>query len=542
VTARARGHPDRGLIAVVALAAVLNVLGIGWGLPPAGIHAWDVDAVAPMGPLIAAKRMILDDWWNSGYFNKFPMGHFFLLMAAYTPYVGYLWLTGGLHRPSEVYPFGLEDPQTALTVLTVIARSVSALMGVGIVILVYLTARRLTGRHAAFFSALTIVCSPAFIFYAQTGNVDTPSLFWCALGLFALGRILTGPCARGNYLLLGVAAGMAAATKEQTVGLFLAMPLSVVIAHARHAHPVARPATAFFRTVLDRRLLGGLLASIATFAVATHLVFNWDGNMVRLQMRLLGIHPVYGTSHPGRLAGPVGPSDGIAEIARHTAESMNPVLFAAGVAGLVVLWRRQQWARHFALAALGYAALSVSMMHFIAARFVMEVVLVFAFFVGPVLGGLWRWSVAHSRPLTAGLLLVWAYSFAYGLEVDYLLVRDARYDAERWLQAHAPDTRIEAFSRPTYLPRFPGHVHVRYSEMTARDLLALAERSPDFLVLSSAFSRRFEEEAEAAALLAGLLRGDFGYRPVRVFRREPLVGPRLFAGLSPEITILARRF
>jgi hypothetical protein len=535
-------HVDRGLVTVVLLAAALNVLGVGWGLPLTGTHAWDVDAVAPMGPLIAAKRMLLDDWWNSGYFNKFPMGHFFLLMAAYAPYVGYLWLTGGLHRPSEVYPFGLEDPQTALTVLTVIARSVSALMGVGIVILVYVTARRLGGRLAAFLSALTIVCSPPFIFYAQTGNVDTPSLFWCALALFAFGRILTGTCELRNYVLLGVAAGMAAATKEQTAGLFLLMPLSVVIAHTGHAHPGPHPPTAFLRSLVDRRLLAGLVASVATFVVATHLVFNWDGNLVRLRMRLFGEHPIYGDSHPGNLVGPVGPVHGMAEIVRHTAESMNPALFATAVAGLVLLCPRHRWARHFALAAVGYAALAVSMMHFIAARFVMEVILVLAFFVGPTLAMLWRWSVAHSRALVAAIVLLWVYSFAYGVEVDYLLVRDARYDAERWLREHAPNTRIEAFSAPTYLPRFPGHVDVRYSEMTAGELAGLAERAPEFLVLSSAFSRRFARETETAALLAGLMRGDFGYRPILVFRREPVIAPRLIAGLSPEITILARRF
>jgi hypothetical protein len=526
---------------VLLLALLLNGLGVGWGLPLRGIHGWDIDGIAPMGPLVAAKRMIIDDWWNSGYYNKYPMGHFFLLMIAYAPYLGYLRITGGLGTPSEVYPFGLQDPETALTVLTLIARGVNVLMGVGIVLLVYLTGRRLGGRHVALFSALTVALCPAFIFYAHTGNIDTPSLFWCALGLFAFSRVLTGVSEWRTYVLLGVAAGMAAATKEQTVGLFLLLPLSVVILHTQHSLPAPRPPSAFLRAAFDPRLLGGLVAAGVTFAIATHLVFNWDGNMLRLRSRIFGIHPISGTVEPETLAGPVGPVRGLAEFASHTAEAMNPLLVVAGVAGLVTLGLRRQWARHFAMALVSYVALSVSMMHFIAARFVMEVVLILAFFVGHVAASLWTLGVQRSRALVAVLVVAWVYSFAYGFEVDYLLLRDARYAAEAWFERHAsPGATVEAFSAPTYLPRFPPHLHVQHHpDLTSAELDTLKDRSPDFLVLSSAYSRRFQEGSDDGALLARLLRGDFGYRPIRTFRREPLLWPRLFAGLSPEIVVLA---
>ena len=534
---------DRTLVLVVVLALVLNGVGLWWGLPLSGMHAWDIDAIAPLGPLIAAKRMIVDDWWNSGYYHKYPMGQFFILMVAYAPYIAFLWLTGGLRQPSEVYPFGLSDPETALTVLSLIARSVNALMGVGIVVLVYLTARRFGGRRAALFSGLTVALSPAFIFYAHTGNVDTPSLFWSALALYAFGRLVAGRCEPRSYVLLGAAAGMAAATKEQTIGLFLLLPLSVLILHAQHLRVVpARPWTAI-RTVVDRALLGGLAASIVTFVVATHLIFNWDGNMLRLRFRLFGIHPTYGADYPGGGLEIDGRLDALGQIAAITWDAMNPVLFVAGVAGLVLLPLRHRWARHFAVPLVSYVwfVTVVAPMPFFRARFVMEVALVLALFVGPVFGYLWTVTAARSRALAAGLVLVWAYSFVYGAEVNYLLVRDARYAAEAWLESNAaPGGTVEAFSGPTYLPRFPRHVNVRYHrDLTSAHLERLAERSPDFVVLSSAYSRRFDADSEDGALLAGLLRGDFGYRPVRAFRRDPLISPRLIAGLSPEIVVLA---
>jgi hypothetical protein len=222
---------------------------------------------------------------------------------------------------------------------------------------------------------------------------------------------------------------------------------------------------------------------------------------------------------------------------------MNPVLFLAGVAGLIVLPLHGRWARHFLVPLVSYIALVtvIAPMPFFRARFVMETVLVIAVFAGPVLSALWTLAAERSRLLVAGLVLVWVYSFLYGAEIDYLLVRDARYGAETWLQTHArAGATVEAFSGPVYLPRFPHHITVRHQlDLASADLGRLPERAPDFLVLSSAYSRRFGEGSEDAALLARLLRGDFGYRPVQIFRRDPLLSPRLIGGLSPEIVILA---
>jgi 4-amino-4-deoxy-L-arabinose transferase-like glycosyltransferase len=533
---------DRGLIGALLLATMLNGMGLWWGLPLRGVHAWDVDSIAPMGPLIAAKRMIADDWWNSGYYNKYPMGHFFVLMAGYAPYVGYLWLTGGLRNPSEVYPFGFRDPETALTVLSLIARGINALMGVGIVLLVYLTMRHLAGRTAALFSGLTVALSPVFIFYAHTGNVDTPSLFWSALGLFAFGRLIAGQCELRNYLLLGAAVGMAAATKEQTLGLFLLMPLSVLVMHTQHVGAAPASLWSVIRAVVDRKLLGGLTASIATFVVATHLIFNWDGNVLRFRWRLFGIHPIYGTNYPGSGLEVDGRTDALRQIAATCWDSMNPVLLCAAVVGLVVLPLRQRWAQYFLVPFVSYLWLVVILapMPFFRARFVMEIVLVLAFFVGPVLGALWTFATERSRAFIVALILIWTYSFLYGAEVDHLLVRDARYAAETWLATNtAAGGTVEAFSDPVYLPRFPRHVNVRFHpDLTSAALEGLKERSPDFLVLSSAYSRRLTG-SENGELLAGLFDGDFGYGPVRIFRRDPLISPRLIAGLSPDIVILA---
>jgi 4-amino-4-deoxy-L-arabinose transferase-like glycosyltransferase len=418
---------------------------------------------------------------------------------------------------------------------------VSVLMGVGVVLCVYLVARRFGDQRAALFSALTVALSPPFVFYAHTGNIDTPTVFWCALALLALSRLVAGECRVRHYLLCGAAVGMAAATKEQALGLFLLLPLSLLVLHAKHSGGARVTAWSVVRAAGARGPLLALAATGGVFVLATHLIFNWDGNVLRFRWRVYKVHPIYGTSYPGGRAEVDGPLDAFIEMVAQTADAMNPLLFAAGIAGLLVLTLRRSWGRHLALPLLSYTAFAVALFPFFRPRFVMQAALVLALFAGPALGYLWTLGARRSRALIAAVLLVWGYSFAYGLDVDYLLVADARYAAEAWFESRAaPAATVEAFSGSTYLPRFPRHLSVRQSEMTAGELAGLDERSPDFVVLSSAFSRRFEDGTEQGELLARLLRGDFGYRPIQTFRREPLVSPRMFAGLSPEIVVLAR--
>ncbi|HXH82073.1 MAG TPA: hypothetical protein VNN07_04000, partial [Candidatus Tectomicrobia bacterium] len=87
---------DGALVAVVILALALNGIGLGWGLPPANARAWEIDGITPLEPLATAKAIFVDDWWNSGYYRKYPLGHYFVLLAAYAPYLAYLKVTGGL--------------------------------------------------------------------------------------------------------------------------------------------------------------------------------------------------------------------------------------------------------------------------------------------------------------------------------------------------------------------------------------------------------------------------------------------------------------
>ena len=80
-------------------------------------------------------------------------------------------------RRTEASALNLERVST----LVIVSRIISAFMGVGVVVAIFLTARVLFDDNvAAFFSGLAIASSMLFVFYSHLGNLDIPCTFWFA--------------------------------------------------------------------------------------------------------------------------------------------------------------------------------------------------------------------------------------------------------------------------------------------------------------------------------------------------------------------------
>ena len=540
---------DTLLLVIVILSLGLNGFWLWWGLP-SGAETWEVDGIAPLEPLVAAKRLFIDDWWNSGYINKYPMGHFFIVLAVYAPYIVYLFVTGGLSTPDDAYPYGLSEPEMALTVLTLLARGVSVVMGLGIAVLVYLTARDFFGKRGAFFAALIVVFSPAFIYYSHTANVDVPSLFWGAVGLFGFARLVQGRMERFNYLLLGFAVGMGMATKEQVFGLFALLPIPIVVLQIMHHrgrlshHGHRFSIREVIRVLVDANILWGLGTCILTFVLATHMIFNWDANVLRLVWRAYQIHPEVGnfpyqTTYPVEVSGLF---DGWRQTFWLLWDSMNPFLLVASIAGVLYFPFKERWAGYFLVPFLSYLFLVIPTRGFLRVRFVMELALVLAFFGGRFLSEVWSWGSTRHRAFLGAFGLLWAYSLIYGSSVNFLMMYDSRYKAELWIRDNlSASASVETYSEPTYLPRLPQNLTVHRLPFSQEALAGLRERSPDYLILTGAKHNRFKEGSPQKKLFTRLLQGDFGYQPLQTFQTEFLLAPNLVPGLSPEIIILTRQ-
>jgi glycosyltransferase involved in cell wall biosynthesis len=71
-----------------------------------------------------------------------------------------------------------------------IGRGVSALMGVGVVYLVYRATRIMTGDpRAALLAACVVAFNTEFVLFAHLGNTDVPALFWLAAALVCFARL-----------------------------------------------------------------------------------------------------------------------------------------------------------------------------------------------------------------------------------------------------------------------------------------------------------------------------------------------------------------
>ncbi|MBI5506873.1 MAG: glycosyltransferase family 39 protein [Deltaproteobacteria bacterium] len=572
---RSAWHNDRaGLmlpLSIYAASLLVFVQALRWGLP-VGDETWAADAIRPSAPLAVVYHNFLAEGWNSGWFwFKYPPFHAFLLTAAYLPYLLWAWVSGELHGFESQYPFGFADPELALSRLAWIGRLISALMGAGVVTLVYACVVRSFGRcKAAAAACATALCYP-MVFYAQTTNVEVPYLFWMMVALLAAVRLLEGQDTRVWWMLLGVGAALSLSTKELVAGVFVGLPPAMIGVYLAQR----RPAASWLR--------GGCAAALAfaaAIAVANNVFFNASGFTHRIGFLTqtlppeiaLRYAPYYFPIDLGTAHGAAAELDQLRMAGTRLLQSLGVPTSLLALAGVVIAMRAAPaWTALLLSIALAYYVVSVRAMLSLSLRYVMPLTLIATVFAGISLGTLLEGGTAARwrRPLAALLLL---YLFAYGWDVNRMMKADGRYQAENWIAAHAADgARIEVYQNPTYLPRFPGRVNVDSVAFEQRTSEAFRERMPDFVVLSSAglsgvsvqykqdwhesgdTERGFVEGKKSAAgvvmtyqrqanvdFLAALADGSLGYHEAARFDVDPWIPRTLIQSLNPEILIYRR--
>jgi 4-amino-4-deoxy-L-arabinose transferase-like glycosyltransferase len=203
VPPRARWAGALGVILVLALA--LRLWGIKSGLP----YVYDTDEDQHFVPHAIA---LLGHDGNPNYFDN-PPAYTYLLAVVYEIYFG--------SRAALSHAFAVNP-----TEVWVIARVLSAVLGVLAVWLLYLIAQRLFERRVALLSAALMAVAFLPVFYAKLALNDVPTLvplelaLWAAAGILKDGR-------RRHYALAGLGLGIAAATKY-TGGIAI-LPLAAAI-------------------------------------------------------------------------------------------------------------------------------------------------------------------------------------------------------------------------------------------------------------------------------------------------------------------------
>ncbi|MBN2208796.1 MAG: glycosyltransferase family 39 protein [Candidatus Coatesbacteria bacterium] len=539
------------IVALLLISGALNFYHLDWGLPN-GAVSWAHDAITPTGPLYTAYTIANSQFWRSRY----PAGHHVLLLAIDAPYIAYLHLKGAFGSFATDYPYGFSDPERSLTVLFLADRAVSAIMGVGIVLLLYLIGRRRSGELAGLFSAAAIALNVIFIYHSHTTNVDIPYLFWMMLALYFFDRALESGELR-HFVLLSLFGAVSLCTKESVVGVLVGMAIPLVWVVLRERRWKGHGVVGIARVIGDKRLLTGLATFLITFGlVGCSLtgVGYWFAKYGWAMANVEGsiAHSEQGIRDLVKLPG----------IANDVVRSFGlPLCLFLFIGAIWACLKRGERATSYLVLMVSYY-LVFQRNYWDAIRFSMPQMVFLALLGAPFIAYLIQGRIpftdalslranrvlrlaparAMVRVIVAGVL---GYTVLHAATLPWLLSRDSRYAAEAWLQKNARKGQTIEFLSPFSIPIFrpPQWMTVRIvadpKDMTPEklaasgaDLLAVdaegfaPERCPD------------EFRSIVGPMAKALESGESGYERAAVLKTRPLLDiPLSHYTINPLIVI-----
>ena len=479
---------------ILAVALLLRLTGLSWGLPAA--DGWDDDGVAPRDFLVG----VLETYWP-GHHYTYPPFHLLLLTLVSAP----VWVAALLQAPALapaaiIHAF-IRVP--TMTAMAVIARAVAVLLSLGLLWNVAEIARLLRGSaRAGVWAAVACGLNAVLTYYSQTTNLDLPYLFWSVLSLRWLvhAMVRREPSSLRRVLVF---AALAVATKDQAYALFLLgvpLALGAWLLIDREARPLA--------AAVVRQLGAGLLVAIPLLLVIDGAVSNPAGWRERLEY-LLGSASQDFAYYPATWLGRL-------HAARDSLLSFDdfyPWPFAGLAAvGLVVACRASDPARRAAGLVPLFAAISFTVTFDMSARqsehrFVLPQMLMLGIYAGLALdeaqARLWP---RHRWALLALVAPCLAYALFRCAAVDVAMILDPRYDAERWMTEHVqPGDRMEIYGSNVQLPRLPAAAAIERVDLSSTDgrnpILGVTEvtarfsdiesRRPRFIVVPELWAARY---------------------------------------------------
>ncbi len=196
----------------MTIAILLRIYGLDWGLPsPAQVHSYHPDEITVIGPTLHMN--IFAGEMNPHFFNY---GSLFLYAVYFVRLFaeGYGWL--------DLTPFfkafaaggwlGVSESLQAIeefAKLHLLARWLSVILGIATVLLVFVWARRLMNRWAAFIAAILLATFPIHVQHSHFATVDVPLTLLTTLTLY----LAASAESKRRMLLAAFVAGLATAVK-----------------------------------------------------------------------------------------------------------------------------------------------------------------------------------------------------------------------------------------------------------------------------------------------------------------------------------------
>jgi hypothetical protein len=261
--------------AATALGAALRVYGLGWGAPYFHFHI-DEHIVFTYANALARDASEAAASPKFFMYSPFPMYVLNVLAAAYNTFA---------------HPLDLANPRDEV-IYMVLGRAISATLGTATIPLVYVIARRVSGRLAGMLAAFLLACSVIHLRESHFFSLDVSMTFFTVVTWYFLMRTvergdLTGDVGSAVGFGLGIASKYSAAFLAPLVGLAQLLspngPRSVL------------PLGPWLRVALRTALV--VAAGVGIFLILDSLVLRYPDKF-RSDIKDWVIDPLSGTTKP----------------------------------------------------------------------------------------------------------------------------------------------------------------------------------------------------------------------------------------------------
>jgi 4-amino-4-deoxy-L-arabinose transferase-like glycosyltransferase len=200
------------LLGLVLVASFVRFWGLGWGLP----NTYHIDE-----DMFAQKAIGFFSGDLNPHFFHVPTLHMYTLAGLWKIYYWIGRLDGTFHNNNQFVAYFIDHPAPYY----LIGRILSALLGIGTILLLFLIGSRMYNPTVGLLAAVFLTFSLEHTTTSHAMMPDTPMLFFMVLSFFFIWRIYKEGRLR-DYLLAGAAAGVAMAMKYGGQTMFLPLFLA----------------------------------------------------------------------------------------------------------------------------------------------------------------------------------------------------------------------------------------------------------------------------------------------------------------------------